>query len=73
MGMANGRCFTSYDSGRITNDVIMAQNGIEFQNNYKYRMYLQSKGPDAFSLPLQNAACRTAGNCGGPQVLIENE
>ena len=38
MGMANGRCITSYDSNRIMNDVIMAKNGIKFQDNYTYRM-----------------------------------
>jgi hypothetical protein len=71
IGMADGRCITSYDSGRIMNDVIMAQNGVEFQNNYKYRMLLQSQGPDALKLPLQNAACRTGG-C-NVQPLKENE
>lgn len=70
IGMADGRCITSYDSGRITNDVIMAQNGIEFQNNYKYRMFLQSQGPEALGLPLQNAACRSG--C-GPKVLKEDQ
>jgi hypothetical protein len=73
IGMANGRCITSYDSGRIMNDVIMAQNSIDYQNNYKYRMFLQSQGPDALNLPFQNAACRTGGGCGQmPQVLKEN-
>ena len=71
IGMADGRCITSYDSNRITNDVIMAQNNIMFQNNYEYRMFLQSQGPDALKLPLQNAACRTGGCY--VQPLKENE
>lgn len=70
MGMANGRCITSYDSNRIMNDALMEQKNIEYQNNYKYRMYLQSLGPPDLPLPLKNAACRTQG---GPQVLCENE
>jgi hypothetical protein len=67
--MADGRCITSVDSSRIMNDVIMAENKVAFQDNYSYRMLLQSKGPDAFSLPLRNAACRT----GKVVVLAENE
>jgi hypothetical protein len=47
----------------------MAKNGIAYQDNYAYRQFLQSKGPDAFNLPLQNAACRT----GQVVVLVENE
>lgn len=70
IGMADGRCITSYDSGRIMNDLIMQNNSIEFQNNYKYRMFLQSQGPDALPLPFQNAACRTGG-C-NLQVLKES-
>lgn len=67
--MADGRCITSFDSSRIMNDVLMAENKIAFQDNYSYRTLLQSKGPDAFSLPLRNAACRT----GKVVVLAENE
>jgi hypothetical protein len=47
----------------------MAENQVAFQDNYKYRSILQAKGPDAFSLPLKNAACRT----GKVVVLVENE
>lgn len=68
-GMADGRCITSFDSSSIVNDVIMAKNGIAYQDNYAYRSFLQAKGPDAFNLPLQNAACRT----GKVVVLVENE
>jgi hypothetical protein len=67
--MADGRCLTSFDSSSIVNDVIMSNNGIAYQDNYKYRSFLQAKGPDAFNLPLQNAACRT----GKVVVLVENE
>lgn len=67
--MADGRCITSFDSSRIMNDVLMAENKIAFQDNYSYRTLLQSKGPDAFTLPLRNAACRT----GKVVVLAENE
>ena len=69
IGMADGRCLTSFDSTNIVNDIIMEKNGIAYQDNYAYRQFLQSKGPDAFNLPLQNAACRT----GQVVVLVENE
>jgi hypothetical protein len=42
--------------------MLMAKEGIAFQDNYKWRAFLQSKGPEALSLPLKNAACRT-GEC----------
>jgi len=40
-------------------DVIMMQNGISYQDNYSYRQFLQSAGPDKVlgSLPLRNSAC----------------
>ena len=60
IGMADGRCITSFDSNRIMNDMLMAKEGIAFQDNYKWRAFLQSKGPEALSLPLKNAACHTA-------------
>jgi hypothetical protein len=69
IGMADGRCITSFDSNRIMNDVLMAKEGIAFQDNYKYRAWLQSKGPEALSLPLKNAACRS----GSVKVLVEDE
>ena len=67
--MADGRCITEFSSSRILNDQLMAENKIAFQDNYKYRSYLQDKGPEAFSLPIKNAACRT----GQVAVLVENE
>ena len=59
LGPANGRCITSYDSRRIVNDVIMSTNGIPYQDNFSYRQFLQSAGPERiFSiLPLKNSAC----------------
>lgn len=69
IGMADGRCITSFDSNRIMNDVLMAKEGIAFQDNYKYRAFLQSKGPEALALPLKNAACGSSG-C---KILAEDE
>ncbi len=69
IGMADGRCLTSFDSSNIVNDIIMAKNGISYQDNYSYRQFLQAKGPEAFNLPMQNAACRT----GKAVVLVEDE
>jgi hypothetical protein len=50
-------------------DVVMQQNKIAYQDNYKFRMLLQAQGPSAFSLPLKNSACRTS----GVKVLVEDE
>ncbi len=69
IGMADGRCITSFDSNRIMQDMIMAKEGIAFQDNYKWRAFLQSSGPEALSLPLKNAACRN----GGPKILVADE
>ena len=68
-GMADGRCITEFTSNRLLNDQFMAVNKIAFQDNYKYRSFLQENGPDAFNLPVKNAACRT----GQVVVLVENE
>lgn len=57
LGPANGRCITSYESPRILNDKIMAENGIDFLDNYSYRKFLQSKGPEGVVLPFANGAC----------------
>ena len=69
LGMADGRCITSYDSSRIMNDVLMSQRKIAFQDNYTYRRTLQSEGPVGLNLPLSNAACRSP----PPKPLIEDE
>ena len=55
--MGDGRCLTSFDSSKLVNDFIMMKNGIAYQDNFKYRMYLQTSGPDGLRLPLRNAAC----------------
>jgi len=55
--MGDGRCLTSYDSARLTNDVIMYQNGIQYADNYRYRQLLQNGGVAALGLPIRNAAC----------------
>jgi len=55
--MGDGRCLTSYDSARLTNDVIMYQHGIQYADNYRYRQLLQSGGVETLGLPLRNSAC----------------
>lgn len=57
MGMADGRCITEFESSRLLNDAIMLKNNITFQDNYKYRQYLQGSAPEGLNLPLQNGAC----------------
>jgi len=46
LGMADGRCFTINSSAQLTNNYIMKQNGISFEDNYSYRQLLQKNGPE---------------------------
>lgn len=69
MGMADGRCLTSYESSKIMNDTLMLKQGIAFQDNYRYRTYLQNTSLEGLNLPLKNAACRTS----LPKPLVEDE
>ena len=50
LGMADGRCLSIHTSPRLLNDYIMNQNGIQLQDNYAYRRYLQQMGPDALRI-----------------------
>jgi hypothetical protein len=61
IGMADGRCITDFVSSRIQFDYLKSQKGIALDDNNKFRMVLQEQGPDAFSLPIKNAACQ--GQC----------
>jgi len=58
MGMADGRCITSFAASTILNDKIMSDNNIAFQDNFTYRKRLQSMSPEDLKLPLSDAACR---------------
>lgn len=49
LGMADGRCFTINSSAQLTNNYIMKQNGIAFEDNYSYRQLLQKSGPELIS------------------------
>ena len=49
LGMADGRCFTIGTSSLLLNDFIMKANGIDYQNNYAYRKFLQANGPSVIS------------------------
>jgi len=49
LGMADGRCFTISSSAQLTNNYIMKQNGISFEDNYSYRQLLQKTGPELLS------------------------
>ena len=66
IGMADGRCITSWDSNRIMSDFMMEQNNIKFQDNYTWRQKLQASEPSALGLPLKNAACG-----GGPVKVLQ--
>ena len=49
LGMADGRCLTIHTAPRLLNDYIMTQNGIQYQDNYAYRRFLQQAGPAALN------------------------
>ncbi len=46
LGMADGRCTTLFESGRIFNDGIYTQAGIQTSDNLAYRRYLQNSAPE---------------------------
>jgi hypothetical protein len=46
LGMADGRCFTIHSSAQLTNNYLMEQNGISFEDNYSFRQALQKQGPE---------------------------
>jgi hypothetical protein len=46
LGMADGRAFTIYTSNQLFNDKIMADNGIAYPLNYRYRQLIARMGPD---------------------------
>jgi hypothetical protein len=60
LGMGDGRCITVFDSTRLYNDMLMKQQGIQYEDNLTYRRYLQEKGPEAFAMP-SNGACLMPG------------
>ncbi len=47
LGMADsGRCTTVYESSRLFNEDIYKKANIDINDNYAYRMYLQSTEPE---------------------------
>jgi hypothetical protein len=46
LGMADGRAFTIYTSNQLFNDKIMADNGIAYPLNYRYRQLIARMGPE---------------------------
>ena len=69
IGMADGRCLTDFTSSKLLHETLMQQKNIGVEDNYKFRMMAQQDGPDGFSLPLRNAACRN----GQVSVLVGQE
>lgn len=57
LGMADSRCITSFDSSKLMNDFIMMKNGIAYEDNFKYRRFLQNAEVTALPLPAKNSAC----------------
>lgn len=46
LGMADGRCATILESGRLFNDGIYRKAGITVDDNLAYRKFLQSSDPE---------------------------
>ena len=76
LGMADGRCFTLNTASQLLNDHIMHENDISYENNYKYRKFLQSKGPDVIEKmvatqkvvnPYGQSFCN---DCGQPLIKV---
>ena len=62
LGMADGRCFTIHSSAQLTNNYLMEQNGIKFEDNYSFRQALQKQGPEFLS-KLQEQSRSTCDPC----------
>jgi hypothetical protein len=45
LGMADGRCFTISSSSQLLNNYVMKKQGINMEDNYSYRQFLQKSGP----------------------------
>ena len=80
LGMADGRCFTINTSSRLTNDYVMTQTGIPYQDNYSFRKFLQANGPKALEIitSQQRDALPPSGNfvscqsCNKPLLKVPN-
>ena len=62
LGMADGRCFTINSSAQLTNNYLMKQNGITFEDNYNYRQLLQKQGPELLN-KVQEQSRTTCDQC----------
>ena len=62
LGMADGRCFTIHSSAQLTNNYLMQQNGISFEDNYSFRQALQKQGPE-FLNKLQEQSREKCDSC----------
>jgi hypothetical protein len=70
LGMADGRCFTINSSAQLTNNFLMKQNGIVFEDNYSYRQLLQKSGPELLSQIQSKQG--TGGSCNTCDVPLLN-
>jgi hypothetical protein len=57
MGMADGRCFQIGTSNGLLNDYLMTQNGISYEDNYRYRQLLQQRGPEVLDQLMNKQQC----------------
>ena len=71
-GMADGRCFTINTADGLLNNYIMHKNGISYEDNYKYRQFLQSKGPSIINDLLKHQTQSTCTTCDTPLIRVPN-
>jgi hypothetical protein len=69
--MADGRCFTINTASQLFNDKVMDDYGISYADNYAYRKFLQTKGPEAIESMI--ARQRVANPNGPPFCNMCNE
>jgi hypothetical protein len=72
MGMADGRCYQIHSSSRLINNYVMQQEGINMEDNYSYRQYLQRAGPtvlDKIQAAQGNEKCN---QCHTPLLNLKN-
>ena len=70
LGMADGRCFTIHSSAQLVNNYIMKQNGIAFEDNYRYRQLLQSSGPELLKKVQDFQGTDQCGQCHKPLLNV---
>ena len=71
-GMQDGRCFTISTASGLLNNYIMKENGISYADNYSYRKFLQSKGPEALDIVFKKQGTSDCAACDKPLLNVKH-